>query len=96
MQTDLHVDPSTDDEPMPSTRPAHVPTRHKPRGFAAMDPVKRREISRLGGRAAHAAGTAHQFTSDEARRAGRKGGQAPHVVRGRGKRGTSSGTPAAA
>ncbi|HEX9038226.1 MAG TPA: KGG domain-containing protein [Ktedonobacterales bacterium] len=44
------------------------------RGFAAMDPKKQREIARKGGRAAHAHGTAHEWTSDEARRAGRKGG----------------------
>jgi general stress protein YciG len=41
-----------------------------------MDPTKQREIASKGGRAAHAKGTAHQFTSDEAREAGRKGGQA--------------------
>jgi len=57
----------------------------KRRGFAAMDPAKVREISSKGGKAAHAAGTAHQFTTDEARAAGRKGGVAPHVRRGRGK-----------
>ena len=44
------------------------------RGFAAMDPKKQREIARKGGRAAHAHGTAHEWTSDEARQAGRKGG----------------------
>lgn len=44
------------------------------RGFAAMDPRKQREIARKGGRAAHAHGTAHEWTSDEARQAGRKGG----------------------
>ncbi len=44
------------------------------RGFAAMSPEKRREISRKGGRAAHQKGTAHQWTSEEARVAGRKGG----------------------
>lgn len=44
------------------------------RGFAAMDAAKRREISRKGGRAAHEKGTAHRFTPDEARAAGRKGG----------------------
>lgn len=49
-------------------------TRSK-RGFAAMDPEKQREIARLGGRAAHEKGTAHEFTSDEARRAGRRGGR---------------------
>src|SRR6188768_3140895 len=46
------------------------------RGFASMDPSKQREIASKGGRAAHAKGTAHEFTSDEARVAGRKGGEA--------------------
>jgi general stress protein YciG len=41
-----------------------------------MDPSKQREIASKGGRAAHAKGTAHEFTSDEARVAGRKGGEA--------------------
>jgi general stress protein YciG len=44
------------------------------RGFALMDPKRQREIARKGGKAAHEKGTAHQFTSDEAREAGRKGG----------------------
>ena len=47
-----------------------------------MSPEKQREIASKGGKAAHAAGTAHQFSSDEARVAGRKGGMAPHVRRG--------------
>ena len=46
------------------------------RGFASMDTSKQREIASKGGRAAHAKGTAHEFTSDEARLAGRKGGEA--------------------
>ena len=46
------------------------------RGFAAMSPEKQREIASMGGKAAHAKGTAHQFTSEEAREAGRKGGTA--------------------
>ena len=46
------------------------------RGFAAMDEDKQREIASKGGKAAHEKGTAHQFTSEEAREAGRKGGQA--------------------
>lgn len=46
------------------------------RGFASMDPNKQREIASKGGRAAHAKGTAHEFTTDEARVAGRKGGEA--------------------
>src|SRR5436309_14910831 len=45
------------------------------RGFASMDASKQREIASKGGRAAHAKGTAHEFTSDEARVAGRKGGE---------------------
>jgi general stress protein YciG len=46
------------------------------RGFASMDPQRQREIASQGGRAAHEKGTAHEFTSEEAREAGRKGGQA--------------------
>jgi general stress protein YciG len=45
------------------------------RGFAAMDTEKQREIASLGGKAAHAEGTAHEFTPQEASSAGRKGGQ---------------------
>ena len=41
------------------------------RGFASMDPQRQREIASQGGRAAHASGTAHEFTSEEAREAGR-------------------------
>jgi len=46
------------------------------RGFAAMDPDRQRRIASMGGRAAHAKGSAHEFTSTEAREAGRKGGRA--------------------
>jgi general stress protein YciG len=46
------------------------------RGFAAMDPDRQREIAKMGGRAAHTQGRAHEFTPDEAREAGRKGGYA--------------------
>src|ERR1700712_5504982 len=42
------------------------------RGFAGMDPERQREIASQGGRAAHASGNAHQFTSEEARAAGSK------------------------
>lgn len=45
------------------------------RGFASMDPDKQREIASKGGHAAHQKGTAHEFTSEEAREAGRKGGR---------------------
>lgn len=45
------------------------------RGFAGMDAERQREIASQGGRAAHASGNAHEFTSEEAREAGRKGGE---------------------
>jgi uncharacterized protein len=44
------------------------------RGFAGMDPERQRQISSQGGKAAHQKGTAHEFDSNEAREAGRKGG----------------------
>jgi general stress protein YciG len=43
-----------------------------------MDPAKQREIASKGGKAAHQKGTAHEWTSEEARDAGRKGGIASH------------------
>jgi general stress protein YciG len=42
----------------------------KNRGFASMDPERQRQIASEGGKAAHQKGTAHEFTSEEARRAG--------------------------
>ena len=51
------------------------------RGFASMDRAKQREIASKGGKAAHQKGTAHEWTSDEARDAGRKGGLASHKRR---------------
>ena len=48
------------------------------RGFASMDRSKQREIASKGGKAAHQKGTAHEWTSEEAREAGRKGGVASH------------------
>src|SRR2546430_514089 len=45
------------------------------RGFASMDAQRKREIASKGGRAAHGKGTAHEFSADEAREAGRKGGE---------------------
>jgi general stress protein YciG len=53
------------------------------RGFASMSPEKQREIASKGGRAAHEKGTAHEWTSEEARSAGRKGGQISRGGRGR-------------
>ena len=66
------------------------------RGFASMDRAKQREIASKGGKAAHAKGTAHEWTSEEAREAGRKGGMASHRRRkqmtdGEGGGGTAEG-----
>lgn len=57
--------------------------RKERRGFASMSPEKQREIASKGGRAAHEKGTAHEWTADEARAAGRKGGQISRGGRGR-------------
>ena len=51
------------------------------RGFASMDRTKQREIASKGGRAAHVKGTAHEWSAEEARAAGRKGGLASHRKR---------------
>ena len=63
------------------------------RGFASMDPDRQREIAAEGGRAAHASGNAHEFTSQEARAAGAKshGGGSNNAASGSGNtRGSSS------
>ena len=52
----------------------YEPPRKSRRGFASMDREKQRTIASKGGKAAHAKGTAHEFTPEEAREAGRKGG----------------------
>jgi len=53
------------------------------RGFAAMDRTKQRALASQGGKAAHKHGTAHEWTSEEARAAGRKGGMVSRGGRGR-------------
>lgn len=53
------------------------------RGFASMSQEKQREIASKGGRAAHAKGTAHEWSAEEARQAGRKGGQVSRGGRGK-------------
>jgi uncharacterized protein len=58
-------------------------TQKERRGFASMSADKQREIASKGGRAAHEKGTAHEWTADEARSAGRKGGQVSRGGRGR-------------
>ena len=72
--------------PLPAPAPiVEEAAPRKPRGFAAMDRATVRELARRGAHASQARGTAHKFTPDEARAAGRKGGSAPHRIRGRGK-----------
>lgn len=58
-----------------------MPPHASLRGFAAMDPERQRQIASQGGRSAHERGTAHKFTVDEARAAGRKGGAAVSLNR---------------
>jgi len=66
-----------DSEAGPVTEPADKRSRHvDQRGFAAMDEEKQRQIASKGGKAAHEKGTAHEFTPEEARQAGKKGGEA--------------------
>jgi general stress protein YciG len=61
------------------------------RGFASMDRNKQRDIASKGGKAAHQKGTAHEWTSEEAREAGRKGGMAGHRSRQRQSEGATGG-----
>jgi general stress protein YciG len=66
------------------------------RGFAGMDPERQRQISSQGGKAAHQKGTAHEFDSEEAREAGRKGGMVSggrRRAREQGQRATAEATP---
>jgi uncharacterized protein len=76
---------STEQQELAPDRPPQVveggEKPKRPRGFAAMDRKLVSEIARKGGKAAHSAGTAHEFTSEEARVAGRKGGRATHAKR---------------
>jgi general stress protein YciG len=74
MRTNGSADAITSDSPV---------RRKERRGFASMSPEKQREIASKGGRAAHMKGTAHEWTSEEARLAGRKGGQISRGGRGR-------------
>jgi general stress protein YciG len=58
--------------------PEEAEVAKEDRGFASMDRSKQRDIASKGGKAAHQKGTAHEWTSEEAREAGRKGGMASH------------------
>jgi uncharacterized protein len=69
----LHFDP-----PNPRNVGEEDDVAKEDRGFASMDRAKQREIASKGGKAAHQKGTAHEWTSEEARDAGRKGGIASH------------------
>src|SRR5258705_3971167 len=63
------------------------------RGFASMDRSKQRDIASKGGKAAHQKGTAHEWTSEEAREAGRKGGMASHRRKQQQQQQTPGGNP---
>lgn len=66
---------TTPTEPTTESADATPPEPKPKRGFAAMDPKAQRKLAQQGGRKAHANGTAHKFTKDEARAAGIQGGQ---------------------
>ncbi len=96
---DTHAIATAETTPVPtaeesSTNVTSAPAPKKRRGFAVMDPKRVSEIASKGGKAAHAAGTAHEFSREEAREAGRKGGYATHARR-KGK-GTGEGAPGGA
>jgi general stress protein YciG len=65
----------------------------KPRGFAALTREHVQQIAQMGGRAAHAAGKAYRYTSDKAREAGKKGGQATAAKRRAAREASSSAEP---
>lgn len=73
---DQAPEPTALEPDVPEPEPGVEPPRKKSRrGFASMDAEKQRAIASLGGKAAHERGTAHQFTTEEARNAGRLGGE---------------------
>ena len=71
---------AADHAPESASQAADTTRQRRPRGFAAMDRSLVSAIARKGGKAAHSAGTAHEFTTEEAREAGRKGGRATHAT----------------
>ncbi len=72
--SNINIDTNNTDA---DTTVEEIPKPRKPRGFAALTPERRREISSAGGRSAHRLGVAHQWNGVEAAIAGRKGGMAP-------------------
>jgi len=81
-QVDSRDAPRQEGSEAPSTG-SEPPRRKQRRGFAAMDPAKQREIASKGGKASHEQGTGHEWDSEAAREAGRKGGQASRGGRGK-------------
>jgi len=81
---------TTEGTATPATETTTETAPKQRRGFAAMDREKVREIASKGGKQAHIQGTAHQFSSEEARAAGSKGGKAPHATRGGKKKAAAS------
>ena len=71
----LHVDEEIAKEFGMEGLPNTMVKKKARRGFAAMSAEKQKAIASAGGKAAHAKGTANEFTSEKAREAGRKGGQ---------------------
>jgi general stress protein YciG len=71
--------------------PDTAPRGRQRRGFAVMDPALQRELASRGGRASHAKKRGHEWSRDEAREAGRKGGKASRGGRGRTAEGSGGG-----
>lgn len=80
---------SVDEKRESEGAPAEAPAKQR-RGFAVMDPEKRRLIASLGGKACHQKGTGHEWSPDKAREAGRKGGLAAREARRRARAAAAS------
>jgi uncharacterized protein len=74
-RTEMNVSNVSDNENSDQGNERNNPGKRSSRGFAAMSPDRQKQIASEGGRAAHRLGVAHEWNSDEARNAGRKGGQ---------------------
>jgi general stress protein YciG len=83
MRDDTGAQPSTAQGTSTGSTQPQQPRQKQRRGFAAMDPAKQKEIASKGGKASHALGTGHEWNSETAREAGRKGGQASRGGRGK-------------
>jgi len=76
LEHDEHAPVSGEVDRAPHSGEVDQAPHSEQRGFAAMDGSKQRQIASKGGKAAHEKGTAHEFTPEEARLAGKKGGEA--------------------